>query len=188
MDIKEFCINLLNKCGRLIDCYSDNVSYGGYEYALKDIYANINDGEIYPFSAESIANELVIIGNENYVKTKRKKYCAIFDTEDMTDSLGYFDDLEKAYNMIVTCYESWIEMYNCDNAWMVDDNGVPHPTEEQIEDWNSMIWNCTCWVAQWDEDEQDYYDEKMNYLFMSDEDAYSIDWLEWDELKEKYGW
>lgn len=51
-----------------------------------------------------------------------------------------------------------------------------------------MIENCTCWIAEWKPDEHTYYDEKMNYYFMSDEDANRINWLLWDELKRKYNW
>lgn len=119
---------------------------------------------------------------------KHKKYQVIFDTENSICGTEV-DEFDTAKSIMLDCYVTWL----CDeqSEWKieeVDGNWIPRPTKEQIESYDMMIDNCTCWIAKLKEDEQTYYDEKMNYYFMSNEDANDINWLHWEELKEKYGW
>lgn len=118
-----------------------------------------------------------------------EKYQLVIDTEDTTYGIEY-DDFDDAKVRMLDIYESWIVEERSKWAWSKEDgeNYKLCPTEEQIESWDMMIENCTCWIAKWKPDEHTYYDEKMNYYFMSDKDAYNINWLPWDELKKKYNW
>lgn len=113
---------------------------------------------------------------------EHKKYCMIFNTSDCTDGVEY-DDFEEAKYAAREVLTNWIHDEQC--KWEFDVNGIPHPTEEQIEEWDMMIEECSTYVAEWNEEEQDFYDEKMNYWFPEEDD---VDWLEWEELKKKYGW
>lgn len=185
MTIREYTLKLLNDCGCQLDCYKDGTSFGGYDYAYKDLKEY--NGE-YPFPIEDIARELVAIGNEqpDPPKEKPKKYQVICDTDNCTDSVGTTDDFDEAVYSMKETYINWIFDQQID--WKFYENHIPHPTEKQIEDWDYMIETCTCWIAEWNEELQEYYSEKMDYYFLSDDDANKINWLTWDKLKAKYNW
>lgn len=121
--------------------------------------------------------------------SEHKRYCLVWDAESFTDGQE-FDDFDEAVRTMKDIYTSWIGseqmFWNFGKGY--GEEYVPLPTEKQIEAWDYMIENCICWIAEWKEDEKTYYDEKMNYFFLSDDECGALDWLIWDEFKAKYGW
>lgn len=110
------------------------------------------------------------------------KYRMVYDMGHTIDGIDY-DDFQAACDNAIETMCNWKaeEM----SGWDIDSNGIPHPTEKQIESWDTMINECCCYVAKWNEEVQDFYDEKMNYWYPSDED---VEWLYWEEMKKKYNW
>ncbi len=72
----------------------------------------------------------------------------------------------------------WEQEEISDKGWQFDENGIPHPTEEQIENWDYMINNCNCWVV-----EKDDQGNTVEEHYLTDEDYKEIGWQEWAELK-----
>lgn len=171
---RETAMRLLNESGCSLDCYR-----GDYDNAIKDInYIITEDGRHFDATAEEIARALVEIGNELPAKKiTHKPYVMIFETYDCCDGIEC-DSFEVAKCEAEDTYFLWAseEM----REWNFDENGMPHPTEEQIENWDYMIFNCYCRIAKWNEEKQEYdYD---NEYYLTGEELKSIGWCEWSEL------
>lgn len=112
---------------------------------------------------------------------EHKKYCMIYETDCTADGVE-FDDFESAKAEAIEIYTSWV----CEEIadWTFNDTGKPLPTEKQIEDWDYMYDNCSCYVVEWDEEKQEYEDIDDAY-FIPDEELREIGWMEWSEIVKK---
>ena len=177
MTAREIALGLLTEYHCDLDCYRDDM-----ENAVKDIQTLIDDGREFEVDVNEIAIALVEIGNEQpIIIPPRMEYCMIFDTDNVTDGIE-FESLEAAKCDAFDIYILWEgeEMWNWE---MVD--GIPRPTEEQIENWDYMIDNCYCHVAKWVPEEDSYSETVWE---PSDKELSDIGWDYWANLKERYGW
>lgn len=172
--LREWTIKLLEDCGCNLDCYKDNncVSKNGYADALKDLEIYKADNKCdFPFPIWVIATELQAIGNEQ-PEPKKKPYCMICETDSDCDGVEY-DDLESAKDGAIECLVNW--QVDERNRHPIDYNDW---TEQDIDDWNYFIDNCSARVNI-------YMPETDNYeWYPSAEQEKEIGWLPYEELKE----
>lgn len=181
MTVREFALRLLEECGCKLDCYKGDFA----KYALPDLQEASKVRE-FPFSLEEIAKELIAIGNEqpDPLRKGHKPFQMIFDCGHTIDGIEH-DTFEDAKFDAIETLAQW--MVDEKGEWAVDANGIPHPTEAQIESWDQMIADCCVYVVEWDEEEGSYQDADDAW-YPSAEDENEAEWLTWDELKEKHGW
>lgn len=106
-------------------------------------------------------------------------YEVVYDTDSFCDGFDTPSIEQGKYDAL----DLLIEWKCQDHDWY----GVRMPTEQEIEDWDYMIFNCSVEVVQYDESEIE--DGCPNYETVwepSYEDEKSIGWLEWDEMKDDY--
>ena len=108
----------------------------------------------------------------------------IYDGGDFVDGIE-FDDFEAAKNDAIETLILW--MAEETNGWKFDENGVPHPTEKQIESWDMTINDCCVYVIEWDE-ETGEWEDIGNAWFPSYEIENEIGWIEWEQYKKQFGW
>lgn len=182
MTIREYTLKLLEEAGCSLDCYRDEF---GEKHALDDITDYAKDNEV-PFPLEAVAKELIAIGNEQPIPPRNghKQFCMIWENEHSCDGVE-FDTEQEAKDDALNTLMEWLvdEQAN----WTVDNNGVPHPTNEQIESYDYMISNCYVCVVEWNEEAKAYGDTDYGW-YPSSEEKNEINWLLWDELKKKYNW
>ena len=106
------------------------------------------------------------------------KSTMVYDGDSFIDGIDY-DTIEAAIASAEDTLLEWEAetMY----GWKFDENGIPQPTEKQIEDWDYMIYNMGVWVVPNGKD----YDDAV--WTMSDELCEQIGWLTWEELLKKMG-
>lgn len=106
------------------------------------------------------------------------EYTMVYDGDSFIDGIDY-DTIEAAIASAEDTLLEWEAetMY----GWKFDENGIPQPTEKQIEDWDYMIYNMGVWVVPKGKD----YDDAV--WTMSDELCEQIGWLTWEELLKKMG-
>lgn len=175
MTAKELAMKLLVDAGCDLWCYTDD-----YDNALKDINYLINEeGRVFDCSEDNIARALVEIAVENpKPEEPPKRYTMIYDGDSFVDGTDH-ETLEEALEAAKETRIFWeeCEMYD----WNFDDKGVPHPTEKQIEDWDYMIWNCSTYVIEKDDD-----GNTIEEYYLSDDDLKEIGWMEWAEIKKNF--
>ena len=107
-------------------------------------------------------------------------YEVVYDTDSFTDGFetpSIAQGKQDALDLL-------IEWAGQDRDWY----GVRMPTEEEIEDWDYMIFNCSVEVVRYDENE-DEFGTDPNYEVVwepSYEDEKRIGWVEWEEKKDDY--
>lgn len=174
MTAKEIAMKLLTDAGCDLWCYAD-----GYDNALEDInYLIDKENREFDFPAEDIAHALVKIAEENPKPEEPfKRFTMIYDGDSFIDGTDH-ETLEEALEAAKETLIFWEQCEVSDKGWQFDDKGIPHPTEEQIENWDYMINNCNCWVV-----EKDDQGNTVEEHYLTDEDYKEIGWQEWAELK-----
>lgn len=177
MTAKEIARKLLVDAGCDLWCYTDD-----YDNALKDINYLINEeGRVFDCPADNIARALVEIAVENpKPEEPLKRYTMIYDGDSFVDGTDH-ETLEEALEAAKETRIFWEECEMSDKGWNFDDKGVPHPTEKQIEDWDYMIWNCSTYVIEKDDD-----GNTIEEYYLSDDDLKEIGWMEWAELEKNF--
>lgn len=107
-------------------------------------------------------------------------YLVLTDAGDFIDGIG----CETLDDAIVTAKDVMInwESEKMSNWKWEAGKPLPSPTPEQIEEWDSMIENCGCYIVEWDYEEKEY--PSGDYaVWPSDIDLDSIGWKPWDELQ-----
>lgn len=176
MTAKEIATKLLVDAGCVLWCYADD-----YDNALKDINYLINEeGMRFDFPAEDVAHALVEIAAENpKPEEPPKRFIMLYDTDSCCDGT-YHETLEEALEAAKETLIFWGQCEVSDKGWNFDDKGIPHPTEEQIEDWDYMIMNCGTYVIEKDDD-----GNTIEEYYLSDDDLEEIGWMEWAEFEKK---
>lgn len=177
MTAKEIARKLLVDAGCDLWCYTDD-----YDNALKDINYLINEeGVAFDCSADNIARALVEIAAENpKPEEPPKRYTMIYDGDSFVDGTDY-ETLEEALEAAKETLIFWEQCEVFDKGWALGENGIPHPTEKQIEDWDYMIWNFNTYVIEKDDD-----GNAIEEHYLSDDDLEEIGWVEWEELEKKF--
>lgn len=115
------------------------------------------------------------------------KYMLIWDTDNCCDGyeIGDYDSEEEAKEALKECYIEWEiqEIWN----WKFSESGMPMPTTEQINDWDAMYWNCSCYLVPFDEELGSYSEGEYDEIYLNDKEHEEIGWMEWNELAKKWG-
>ena len=113
-----------------------------------------------------------------------KRYQVIYDTENYTDSAGFFDSLEEALSVATDILVNW--MIDEQSNWKFE-NGIPKPTKKQIEDWNYMIDTCEVYVTDLEYDGNDPEKTETDSYYCIDGHYYpalkiaeSLGWKYWE--------
>ena len=119
------------------------------------------------------------------------KYIVIWNTEDCCDSTRMeYETLEAAKNEAKEIYLEWSIAEQMNWTVMVSENGKEYklaPTEDQIEEWDYMIYNCYVYIRELDKNGNIIDDEDYEY-WLSDNELKEIGWMEWSELKKRNNW
>lgn len=120
------------------------------------------------------------------------KFHVIWDNENCTDGFVVEDFEEAKYNCLEILYE-WMNDFWFEHDINFDENNMPNPSQETIDEWDSMIFNCYTRIAISEEDfngnipddylDYDWEDGWADIWFPSYEDEKEIHWLEWEEFK-----
>lgn len=120
-----------------------------------------------------------------------KRYIVIWSIEDCCDSTRFeYETLKDAkyeakeifYNWIITEQANWSVIISED-----EERYIPVLSEDEIERWDYMIYNCYVYIRELDKDGNVIDDEDYEY-WLSDEEYEEIGWMEWSELKERNNW
>lgn len=181
MTLREYTENLLRECGCDFDCYKGEY---GEQHALEHMEEYAKEHELM-FPIEDIAKELIAIGNEQTEPLRKghKEYKMVFDMVDSIDGIE-FDSFEAAKADMEDTYVNWMT-YECHHWKIVD--GIPLPTEEQIEDYDYMIENFCCWIVKWVDELGDYEDIDYGYT-LPQEELEALGWMEWNKFAKLNGW
>lgn len=113
-----------------------------------------------------------------------KRYQVIYDTENFTDSTGFFYSLEEALNIAKDTLISW--MTEEQSNWKIE-NGILKPTKKQIEDWNYMIDTCEAYVVDLGYDGNNSEEKETETYYCVDGHYYpslkiveSLGWKYWE--------
>lgn len=123
----------------LVDSGCDEYTYGG-EWAthiMDDLKEAFPSGMEYPYI--DVANEILSMSKPRPIK--KAKYAMIYNTPDFIDSFSC-DNLEEAKSKMFDVYVDWMVEEQC--RW-----GSDEPTEDEKEDWDYMIYNCECWIEEY---------------------------------------
>ena len=153
----------------LADHNCDIYTYGGEfsKYVLDDLKEEYPDGMEYPYV--DVANAILEMSRPEPIK--RAKWQMVWDTDSCCDGC-YFDTFEAAKASAEDTLIEW-EMEEV-QGWTGYD-----PTDEQIDSWNYMIYNCSVEVRKYNPDTDEYEE----YWYPSYEDVKNLGWVTWDEYK-----
>ena len=115
---------------------------------------------------------------------ENKRFKMIYDGGHFVDGIE-FDNFEDAKDNAIETLVLWMQEETY--GWKFDENGVPHPTEVQIENWDYMIGDCCVCVVEWNE-ETGGWEDVDDAWYPSYEDKYEIGWMEWEHYKKQYNW
>lgn len=135
------------------------------EEIIRDLKEAYPDGMKYPYI--DVANAIMLISKPKLIT--RSPYRMIFDLGHTVDGID-FDTLEEAQDDAIETLINWM----CD---FYSEHHISEPdktkwTEEQQEDWDMMINECSTCVAQYD----------------PDKDEYKVVWYPSGQKKKEIGW
>lgn len=163
-EVEEYARKILAEHG------CDEYTYGdeSAEAVLKDLKEAYKDGMSFPYV--EVANAIKRISKPHLIE--RKPFCVMFDTDSFCDGFEC-DSFEYAKDEAIETLIDWmVEEYS---NWEDDDNHIP--TEQEKENWDYMIYNCSVYVEKYNEDTDEYED----YWYPSDEELKEIGWVTIDE-------
>jgi hypothetical protein len=157
--VEEYAIAILAE--HHCDCYT----YGGVpaETILSDLKEGYPNGMEYPYV--DVANAIAAISRVEPIV--RSPYQMIFDTDSCCDGID-FESFEAAK---ADAEDTLIQ-------WMVEERSewedLFHPNDEELDNYNYMICNCSVWVGKYNPD-TDEYEEEWSPSY---EDAEALGWYE----------
>ena len=125
----------------LADAGCDEYSYGGTdgETIVRDLKDAFPDGM--PFPYVDVANAIMEMSKVHPIV--RSPWSVVWDTEHCCDGFGR-DSLEAAQEGAIDTLVNWMAQERMEWA------DVFNPTEEELERYNHMIYNCSAHVAKYD--------------------------------------
>ena len=165
MTIKEYAKKILTDAG------CDEYTYGGEysKHVLDDLKKAFPNGMEFPYI--DVANAILEISKPEPIY--RAPWKVIYDTEHFCDSVNT-NSFEEAKDIAIGILVDWL----CDelSRYPID---LHEWTEDQIEDWDYFIGNCSVSVSKYHPMEDEYEDE---YWIPSYEDEKEIGWMYYEEL------
>lgn len=163
MTLENYAMKILADAG--CDCYT----YGGEQakHILDDLKEEFKNGMEYPYI--DVANAILAISRPRPIV--RAPYRVWWDTDSCCD--GY--DCES-FGAAKCSAEDTLCEWMCEEFCKWAD--PYHPTEEQKEDWDYMIWNCGVSVAKYNP----HTDEYEECWSPSQEELDAMGWAECDEM------
>jgi len=153
----------------LADHGCDEYTYGGEwsKHVLDDLKEAYPDGMDFPYV--DVANAILSFSRARPIE--RAPFQMLFDTGDCVDGID-FDSFEAAKNDALDTLIEWEVQETHDWQGM-------NPTEEQIESWDYMIYNCSVEVREYDPS-TDEYETVWEPTY---EDEESVGWMPWEDYK-----
>lgn len=160
-EIKEYARKILTDAG------CDAYTYGGVdgETILRDLKEGYPNGMQFPYI--DVANAIISISKVRPIK--RATWHVIWNAEDCTDgfdcpSLGAAKCAaeDTMFNWLCDARDEWADMFN--------------PTDEELDDFNYMIYNCDAGVYKYNPDTDEYEEywfpdcEKLGWKELTRED------------------
>lgn len=112
-------------------------------------------------------------------------YDTIWDGDSFIDGQKH-ESLESAICDAEDTLCQWMadEMW----GWEFDEKtGFPKPTQEQIENWDYMIYNCGSYVVPFDYEIGEYAEIDDAVWPRTDEDTDKLGWMLWEDYVKKFG-
>jgi len=156
-EVKDYARSVLAEHG--CDEYTYGTTDG--EQIISDLKHGYPDGMQFPYI--DVANAIIAISKRKPIK--RDTWSVIWSSDDCCDgfhSVSFAQAKQDTLDLLL----NW--MWQQSEEW--DPEG---PTEDQIIDWDYMIYNCSAYVAKYNPD-TDEYDE---YWEPSDKDLARIGWV-----------
>ena len=149
----------------LVDAGCDEYTYGGEfsKYVLRDLKEAFPNGMEFPYV--DVANAILAISRARPIK--RAPWLMVWDTDSCCDDIEC-ESFEQAKGEA----EDTLIIWMCDerDTW----KDVFIPTEEELENYNYMIYNCSVRVDKYNPDTDEYEE----YWEPSYEDEELIGWKE----------
>ena len=154
--IENYAMKILADAG--CDCYT----YGGEDakHVLSDLKEGFPDGMEYPYV--DVANAILSISRARPIA--RDPWMVVYDGDSFTDGFGCAS-LDEAKDRALGILVDWAEAERMN--WKTDP-----PTEDEIDDFDYMIYNCSVWVEKYNPDTDEYEE----YWSPSYEDEKEIGW------------
>lgn len=165
MTLNEYAWKILRDHG------CDEYTYGGEwsKHVFKDLKEAYPNGMEFPYV--EVANEILSFSRAQPIV--RAPFRMVYDMPDCIDGIdceSLEEGMERAKDTLIewACQEKmkWLD-------W-------EHPTSDEIDDWNYMIYNFGVWVDKYNP-ETDEYEE---YAYLSDDDYNLCGWKEIPEQEE----
>lgn len=165
MNIKEYAKKILEDAG------CDQYTYGGEfsKYVLDDLKKAFPDGMEYPYV--DVAN--AILGMSRPELIYRAPYRVIWSTDDCDDGFNE-ETFEAAKDNAMVVLSEWIAQQAAESS----SADLHEWSEEDVENWDYMIYNCSVEVMKYNP----LTDEYEEYWSPSYEDEREIGWLEYEEF------
>ena len=157
--VEAYALQILAEHG--CDCYTYGGEFG--KHVLEDLKEGYPDGMEYPYI--DVANAILSISKVRPIT--RAPFRMVWDTDTDCDGIDC-ESLGAAKCMAEDTLVEWMVQER--NEWA----DVFCPTEDELDSYNYMIWNCSVWVSKYNPD-TDEYDEVWSPSY---EDEEKLGWRE----------
>lgn len=167
-ELKQYALKILTDAG------CDLHTYGGEwsKHIMDDLKQAFPDGMKFPYI--DVANAILSMSTpEQIVKAP---FHVVWNTDDCCDEYDV-ESMECGKDSALDTLVNWM----CEETeeWKFGPDGTPMPTEEQIESWDYMIFNCYVYVTKYNPEADEY----ETVWEPSDEELEDIGWHEWKKEK-----
>lgn len=159
--VEEYARKILTEHG------CDEYTYGDEkaERVLEDLKEGYPNGM--SFQYVEVANAIKRISKPHLIE--RKPFCVVYETDSFIDGFEC-DTFEEAKDDAIKTLVQW--MVDEQSDWKSD-----NPIEEEKENWDYMIYNCSSYVKKYNADTDEYED----YWYPSAEELEEIGWILYGE-------
>lgn len=161
--VETYAMKILSDHG--CDCYTYGGSYFPPEQIIDDLKEAYPNGMEFPYI--EVANAILAMSKP--VPVKRPKYVMVWDNDSCCDGFGcesFGQAKQDAFDTLL--------------QWMCDESSnwkSETPTEEEKDNWDYMIYNCSVHVDKYNADTDEYEE----YWYPSEEELEEIGWKLFNE-------
>ena len=169
MTVEEYAKKILSDHG------CNEYTYGGEwsKYVLSDLKEEYPDGMEFPYV--DVANAILAISKVEPIK--RDPWIMCWDTDNACDGIGF-----ESFGAAKCCAEDTLLEWMC---WERDEWKDPfNPTENELDNYNYMIWNNSVCVKKYNPD-TDEYEEVWSPSYEEEKELGSNELTTEDIAKEK---